>query len=195
MFKPIRAALFAAVLVIVPASLAGAAVHPADVARLLRPTLPGTHSVTAQMRRAGARFEAHRRLVRRNVALAGRVRRARGAKLPQGYALRVERWSIAHLRADNARLATALGSSGASAPASTPAAGPLQAIAQCESGGNPSAVGGGGTYRGLYQFDQQTWASVGGTGDPAAASPAEQTRRASILYSRTGATSWPVCGK
>ena len=40
---------------------------------------------------------------------------------------------------------------GASAPS---AASPqLQAIAQCESGGDPTAIGGGGAYRGKYQFD------------------------------------------
>jgi soluble lytic murein transglycosylase-like protein len=76
--------------------------------------------------------------------------------------------------------------------ATTPAH--LQAIASCESGGNPRAIGGGGAYRGKYQFDQQTWASVGGSGDPAAASEAEQDRRAAILYSRAGASPWPVCG-
>jgi hypothetical protein len=70
----------------------------------------------------------------------------------------------------------------------------LQAIAACESGGNPSAVGGGGAYRGKYQFDRQTWASVGGSGDPAAAPEAEQDKRAAILYSRAGASPWPVCG-
>ena len=70
----------------------------------------------------------------------------------------------------------------------------LEAIAACESGGNPSAVGGGGAYRGKYQFDQQTWASVGGSGDPAAAPEAEQDKRAAMLYSRAGASPWPVCG-
>lgn len=69
------------------------------------------------------------------------------------------------------------------------------ALANCESGGNPRAVSPGGTYRGLYQFSMSTWASVGGSGDPINASPAEQTNRAQILYSRTGAGSWPVCGK
>jgi soluble lytic murein transglycosylase-like protein len=49
----------------------------------------------------------------------------------------------------------------------------LDAIAQCESGGDPTALSAGGTYRGLYQFDETTWQSVGGAGDPAAASPAE----------------------
>lgn len=70
----------------------------------------------------------------------------------------------------------------------------LQAIAACESGGNPRAVGGGGAYRGKYQFDRGTWASVGGSGDPAAAPEAEQDRRAAMLYARAGSSPWPVCG-
>ena len=70
----------------------------------------------------------------------------------------------------------------------------LQAIAACESGGNPRAIGGGGLYRGKYQFDYGTWASVGGSGDPAAASEAEQDMRAAMLYQRAGSSPWPVCG-
>ena len=71
----------------------------------------------------------------------------------------------------------------------------MQRISACESGGNPHAIGGGGTYRGKYQFDRPTWASVGGTGDPAAAPEAEQDRRAAILYARVGRSAWPVCGQ
>ena len=70
----------------------------------------------------------------------------------------------------------------------------LQAIAACESGGNPRAVDASGTYRGKYQFDRGTWAAVGGSGDPAAASEAEQDKRAAALYARAGASPWPVCG-
>ena len=70
----------------------------------------------------------------------------------------------------------------------------LEAIAACESGGDPTAVSSDGTYRGLYQFDFGTWESVGGEGDPAAASPAEQSYRAALLYSRSGSSPWPVCG-
>ena len=69
------------------------------------------------------------------------------------------------------------------------------ALARCESGGNPRAVSSNGAYRGLYQFSFSTWRGVGGSGDPIDASPDEQTRRAQILYSRSGRSPWPVCGK
>lgn len=72
--------------------------------------------------------------------------------------------------------------------------GALARIAACESGGNPAAISPSGLYRGMYQFTYSTWASVGGTGDPAAASATEQTMRAGILYQRSGPGQWPVCG-
>ncbi len=70
----------------------------------------------------------------------------------------------------------------------------LESIAACESGGNPEAVSADGTYRGKYQFDQGTWESVGGHGDPAAAPEAEQDYRAALLYSESGSSPWPICG-
>jgi len=70
----------------------------------------------------------------------------------------------------------------------------LEAIAECESGGDPTAIGGGGLYRGKYQFSVGAWRSVGGTGDPAAAPEAEQDRRAAILLARSGPGQWPACG-
>jgi Transglycosylase-like domain len=70
----------------------------------------------------------------------------------------------------------------------------LEAIAACESGGDPTAIGGGGLYRGKYQFTYETWASVGGAGDPAAAPEAEQDARAASLLARDGAGHWPACG-
>jgi uncharacterized protein YabE (DUF348 family) len=69
------------------------------------------------------------------------------------------------------------------------------ALARCESGGNPRAVSSSGAYRGLYQFSFSTWRGVGGSGDPIDATPSEQTYRAQILYSRSGRSPWPVCGK
>jgi hypothetical protein len=79
-------------------------------------------------------------------------------------------------------------------PAGSAASPQLEAIAACESGGNPSAVGGGGQFRGKYQFTYSTWASVGGSGDPAAATEAEQDKRAAMLLARSGNSPWPVCG-
>lgn len=72
---------------------------------------------------------------------------------------------------------------------------PPEAIAQCESGGSPTAVSPDGTYRGKWQFDYGTWQSVGGSGDPAAASEQEQDYRAGLLYQRSGSAPWPVCGQ
>lgn len=69
----------------------------------------------------------------------------------------------------------------------------LEAIAACESGGDPRAVNTAGYY-GKYQFDPGTWQSVGGNGNPAEAPEAEQDYRAALLYSRAGSSPWPVCG-
>ena len=85
------------------------------------------------------------------------------------------------------------------APQQAPASGSgsangLQGVAQCESGGDPTAVSPDGQYRGKYQFDQQTWNSVGGSGDPAAAPEAEQDQRAAQLHAQRGSSPWPVCG-
>lgn len=70
----------------------------------------------------------------------------------------------------------------------------LDSIGACESGGDPTAVSSDGTYRGKYQFDFGTWESVGGSGDPAAASESEQDYRAALLYAQSGSSPWPVCG-
>ncbi|HEX7279827.1 MAG TPA: transglycosylase family protein [Solirubrobacterales bacterium] len=70
----------------------------------------------------------------------------------------------------------------------------LEAIASCESGGDPTIVSSDGTYRGKYQFSVSTWESVGGSGDPAAAPEAEQDYRAALLYAQAGSSPWPVCG-
>jgi uncharacterized protein YabE (DUF348 family) len=86
-------------------------------------------------------------------------------------------------------------SGGSSGGGSTAGTGGLNwaALANCESGGNPKAVNPAGYY-GLYQFSLSTWAAQGGSGNPINASASEQTKRAQILYSKTGASSWPVCG-
>ncbi len=86
---------------------------------------------------------------------------------------------------------------GATAVLAVPSAGGggnLAAIRACESGGNYGAVSPDGAYGGAYQFDRQTWQSVGGSGDPATASPAEQDARAGQLWAQRGSNPWPNCG-
>lgn len=70
----------------------------------------------------------------------------------------------------------------------------LAKIRHCESRGNYQIVSASGRYRGAYQFDMRTWAGVGGSGDPAAASPAEQDYRALLLLRQRGTRPWPNCG-
>lgn len=71
--------------------------------------------------------------------------------------------------------------------------GTLTRIAECESGGDPTAVSADGRYRGKYQFDRGTWRALGGSGDPAGAPEAEQDQRAAALLARSGTAPWPSC--
>jgi cell wall-associated NlpC family hydrolase len=68
-------------------------------------------------------------------------------------------------------------------------------LANCESSGNFSNrdTGGNGHYGG-FQFSITTWQSVGGAGNPASASPAEQLLRAKILLARSGPGQWACAG-
>lgn len=70
-----------------------------------------------------------------------------------------------------------------------------EALRFCESSDDYAAVSDSGAYRGAYQFDLETWETVGGTGDPAQALPAEQDARARELYARRGDQPWPLCGR
>lgn len=151
--------------------------------------VPGHEALRASGRLTLAAHDRDR-LVRTNLRLARRDARLTGHELRKGYARRVRDDAVSIIRARNHRLrgriARLQGDSTASAG--------LEAIAACESGGNPSANTGNGFY-GKYQFTMATWQSVGGTGSPAAASEAEQNRRAAMLYAQSGSSPWPVCGR
>ncbi|HEY4564509.1 MAG TPA: transglycosylase family protein [Thermoanaerobaculia bacterium] len=69
----------------------------------------------------------------------------------------------------------------------------LRRIAECESGGDPTAVSKSGRYRGKYQFDLATWRSLGGHGDPIDAAESVQDRLAVKLYKRRGTSPWGAC--
>ncbi|MEA2296801.1 MAG: resuscitation-promoting factor RpfB [Solirubrobacteraceae bacterium] len=92
-------------------------------------------------------------------------------------------------------LGSGAGSGATAKLSSVDAATILARIAQCESGGDPTAVSSSGRYRGKYQFSRATWAELGGSGDPAAAPESEQDQRAAALYAARGASPWPVCGR
>lgn len=72
----------------------------------------------------------------------------------------------------------------------------LACIRQWETGGGvPGAAdytSRSGPHGGAYQFDQGTWESVGGTGAPEDASPAEQDARAERLLAERGLQPWPT---
>jgi resuscitation-promoting factor RpfB len=98
------------------------------------------------------------------------------------------------LRALGLRARQASTRSSSSSP-SGGAAGVLERIARCESGGDPHAISSGGLYRGKYQFTRATWHAMGGSGDPARASEATQDRMALELYRSRGLAPWPACSR
>jgi hypothetical protein len=69
----------------------------------------------------------------------------------------------------------------------------LRRIAECESGGDPTALSRTGRYRGKYQFSRGTWRDLGGEGDPADAPEWQQDRLAMRLYRLRGTAPWPNC--
>ncbi len=78
----------------------------------------------------------------------------------------------------------------ASSPASAdPSADTWYQLRMCEST-NTYSINTGNGYYGAYQFDLSTWQSVGGSGYPNNASPAEQDYRALYLYRMRGWEPW-----
>jgi hypothetical protein len=80
----------------------------------------------------------------------------------------------------------------ASSSNSSASGGVWAALRQCESGGNYSTNTGNG-YGGAYQFSQSTWSSVGMSGSPSSASPAQQDAAAQKLQAQSGWGPWPAC--
>jgi hypothetical protein len=181
----------ASTLVAAPAvAMAAEADDPPSPARAaLRAPVGGHLTMRAQMRAAG-RSNLQDDLAKRAVRIARSVADARDT----GFAAKAERRRVrgqdpAELRTRIRVLRRDLRD--ARAPSASPV---LQAIAECESGGNPATDTGNGFY-GKYQFTLETWNAVGGSGNPAQASEAEQDRRAASLYESAGASPWPVCGR
>lgn len=71
-----------------------------------------------------------------------------------------------------------------------------RSTAECESGKDPNAVGGGGAYRGAFQFLRSSWhhAPKSPGGDPIDYSYRTQAVVAVALKHQMGTKPWPVCG-
>ncbi len=171
---------------------------PTPTETTLAAPLAGALTVGDQME-AARTLTLQQRLVPRAISAAGKVARVKGVHFSRSAERRkLSGASPGELRADirQSRRELARAKKRAAAPngANTTAAPHLEAIAACESGGDPGTDTGNGFY-GKYQFTMSTWASVGGSGNPAAASEAEQDKRAAMLYAQQGASPWPVCGQ
>jgi opacity protein-like surface antigen len=180
----------AGTLLAVPAALAAEADDPPSPAQAaLRASVGGHLTVKSQMR-AEARQNRQQDLIRRAVSLSRRLADARGERFDAGATrFRLRGQAPGELLARLRDLRRDLRD--ARAPSASPV---LEAIAACESGGDPTTNTGNGFY-GKYQFTLETWQAVGGSGNPVQASEAEQDRRAAILYEQAGASPWPVCGR
>jgi hypothetical protein len=68
--------------------------------------------------------------------------------------------------------------------------------AECESGKDPNAMGGGGQYRGAFQFMKSSWKNAPKTpgGDPIDFGYKTQAVVAVALKKHMGTKPWPVCG-
>lgn len=152
---------------------------------LAAPAPLGKHTTVTAKIRSEAQDAAERKTLR--------AARRSGVRVTPSYRDRLDAMSVRQLAHERKRL-RAKGKQARAATASHTASPQLEAIAACESGGNPSTDTGNGFY-GKYQFTQSTWQSVGGTGNPAAAPEAEQDRRAAMLLAQSGSSPWPVCGR
>src|SRR5918999_991566 len=188
--KTTTAVALAGTLLAAPAALAAEADDPpSPTSTALRAPVAGHLTVKAQMR-AEARANRQEDLIRRAVRLSRRVADARDTRFDAAAERRLVRDQAPdeiHERMRELRREFEQ----AQAPSASPT---LEAIAACESGGDPTTDTGNGFY-GKYQFTLETWSAVGGAGNPAQAPEAEQDRRAAILYAQAGPSPWPVCGR
>ncbi len=186
-FRTLWPAAIVAAAVAAPVGIALAAAQPAPSPAAVSPSLhaplAGHATASSAMRDAG-----RGRLARQHLTLARRYDALTGRHTARRAERRALRLRPARLRALNRELRGAVNELDIPIPAV------LKQVAECESHGDPKAIGGGGSFRGAFQFMESTWAGVGGQGDPAAAPLKEQYRRAAILMARSGSSPWPVCG-
>ena len=182
-FRTLWPAAIVAAAVAAPVGAAQPAPGASTVSPTLHVPLAGHATASSAMRDAG-----RGRLARQHLTLARRYDALTGRHTARRAERRALRLRPARLRALNRELRGDVNELDIPIPAV------LKQVAECESHGDPKAIGGGGSFRGAFQFMTSTWAGVGGHGDPAAAPLEEQYRRAAILMARSGSSPWPVCG-
>lgn len=167
---------------------------PATSAADARPPVCDKHPILATasgaVERANKGWNAREMKTRRRPQARVRIQR-RCAPSQKGR--RHVREAINHARMKFGKAAAEQEIANAYGDIDPPGADYLAQLRTCESGGNYSTNTGNGFY-GAYQFDLQTWGSVGGSGLPSDASPAEQDYRAALLWRSRGSGPWPVCG-
>jgi hypothetical protein len=166
----------------------GVLAAPAGAENPIGADLPGRGAGLAPLVRV-----AKMPLIQRDLRLARRVARLDGEHLKPHYVRIIGSWSLAKLTRHHRHLLRELRAARRVRHAASAVSPALQAIAACESGGNPQTDTGNGFY-GKYQFTLATWQAVGGSGNPAQASESEQDRRAAALLAMAGPGQWPVCG-
>ena len=167
----------------VPSTALAAATHDSDT--------PGREALRASGRLTHDEGTKDR-LVRTNLRLARREARLSDDRLPTGYARRVRDDAVSVIRA--AQPAPAPGHRPPRAPRRRPPPrrcrrSPPASPAATRRRSPATACSTGST-----SSRRRPGHRVGGTGDPAAASEAEQDARAAMLYAQAGASPWPVCG-
>ena len=186
-FRTLWPAAIVAAALAAPVGIALAAAQPAPGASAVSPSLhaplAGHATASSAMRDAG-----RGRLARQHLTLARRYDALTGRHTARRAERRALRLRPARLRALNRELRSEVKELDIPIPAV------LKKVAECESHGDPKAIGGGGAFRGRYQMMLSTWTSVGGKGDPIDAPAKEQDRRAALLLQRAGSSPWPVCG-
>jgi hypothetical protein len=170
--------------------------QPTTVEQWSPPITPAPIAEVVESERAraaeAARIEAER---------LAQAQRAANAEAARKRAAETARQQAAAAKAEAAQEAARIAAARRATPApSAPASeasmlSKMDALARCESGGNPTIVSRNGRYYGAFQFALGTWRSVGYEGTPIDYSYEVQREAAIKLQQRSGWGQWPTCSR
>ncbi len=165
--------------------------QPTTVEQWAAPIRGADLADTIQSQRAAeaARVEAERQ------AAAAREAEAQAARRRAQEATRQKAAAEAAARASQTTTTTIRRVAPAPSGASSDMLSKMDALARCESGGNPTIVSRTGKYYGAFQFSLATWRSIGYTGTPIEYTYEQQRDAAIKLQQRSGWGQWPTCAR